>query len=385
VQPVTKSSFTDEKQHEQAWMTAVHDTIYVNYEAGKDTPIMWSSFHAARSDVVGQPQKCIEALLPLFYEKAATPKMILHGMELVKKTTEHLNPNQVPVLVVDQPLYDLAKKMQWTFPDIYGEDKFLVMLGGLHIEMALWSTMGDLMRGSGWPEALKESGLVKTEAAATAFLKASNVMRTRYAHQVTVVVLDSLLKRAYEQSGTDMAIDDWTMKTSQASPTFKFWLLVHKYQQVIFMFIRAHRERKFELMITTLRMLVPLFFALDHQNYARWVPIFIRDLELLPASIHEEFEKGHWTINRSNRRFSALPIDHAHEQANKRVKGVGGIIGLTENPAMMERWIVTGPEISRVVEEFSNLVMKVTVMMMMKNSLIMRKDVHLSIDFNAIP
>ena len=36
--------------------------------------------------------------------------MIRHGMELVKKTTEHLNPNQAPVLVVDQPLYDLAKK-----------------------------------------------------------------------------------------------------------------------------------------------------------------------------------------------------------------------------------------------------------------------------------
>jgi len=33
--------------------------------------------------------------------------------------------------------------------------------------MALWSTMGDLLRGSGWPEALEEAGLVKSEAAAT--------------------------------------------------------------------------------------------------------------------------------------------------------------------------------------------------------------------------
>ena len=84
--------------------------------------------------------------------------------------------------------------MQWTFPDVFAEDKFVVMLGGLHIEMALWSTMGDLLRGSGWPETLTKAGLVKTEAAATAFLKASNVIRTRYAHQVTVMVLGSLLK-----------------------------------------------------------------------------------------------------------------------------------------------------------------------------------------------
>ena len=36
------------------------------------------------------------------------------------------------------------------------------MLGGLHIAMALWNTMGDLLFGSGWPETLNEAGLVKT-------------------------------------------------------------------------------------------------------------------------------------------------------------------------------------------------------------------------------
>ena len=58
-------------------------------------------------------------------------------------------------------------------------------------------------------------------------------------------------------------------------------------------------------------------------------------------------------MTKSNRRFSSLPIDQAHEQANKRVKGAGGIIGLTENPAMLQRWIAAGPEISRALEEFS--------------------------------
>ena len=119
------------------------------------------------------------------------------------------------------------------------------------------------------------------------------------------------------------------------------------------MFIRAHWEQKLEFMVTTLQKIVPLFFALYHQNYARWIPIFIRDLECLPDSIQEEFKKGHWTITRNNCRFSSLPIDQAHEQANKRVKGVGGIIGLTENLDMLERWIMTGPEISRVVEDFT--------------------------------
>ena len=123
---------------------------------------MWSSFHAARSDAVGQPEKYIESLLPLFHEKAASPEIIRHGIELVKKTTEYLNPHQIPVLVVDQPLYDLATKIQWIFPDIYGEDKFVVMVSALYIEMALSSTMGDLLSGSGWPLVLKEAELVNT-------------------------------------------------------------------------------------------------------------------------------------------------------------------------------------------------------------------------------
>ena len=121
------------------------------------------------------------------------------------------------------------------------------------------------------------------------------------------------------------------------------------------MFIRAHWERKFQLMVTALQKLVPLFFALDHQNYARWLPILIRDLEVLPTNIQEEFEKGHWVITRSNRHFSSLPIDHAHKHTNKWVKVVGGMIGLTENPVMLERWIVTGPEIRRAIEQFSGV------------------------------
>ena len=138
-----------------------------------------------------------------------------------------------------------------------------------------------------------------------------------------------------------MTLEDWVVVASQESLTFKFWLLIHKYKQIIFMFIREHRERKFELIVTILS----LFFSRDHQDYARWLPIHIRDLEVLPDSIQVEFDQGYWTITRRNRRFSSIPIDHAHEQANKRVKGVGGMIGLTQNPDLLERLIMTGPEI----------------------------------------
>ena len=62
------------------------------------------------------------------------------------------------MVVVDQPLYAIGKTIQWTFPEKFGEDIFVVLLGGLHIEMALWSTIGDMMQGAGWVEALVVQG-----------------------------------------------------------------------------------------------------------------------------------------------------------------------------------------------------------------------------------
>ena len=62
-----------------------------------------------------------------------------------------------------------------------GEDVFVVMFGGLHIEMALWSTIGDFLDCSGRTAALCEAG-VATAGVADSFLKVSHLTRTRRSH-----------------------------------------------------------------------------------------------------------------------------------------------------------------------------------------------------------
>ncbi len=44
--------------------------------------------------------------------------------------------------------------MQWSWPQILGEDKFIVML---HIEMAVWNSIADFLDCSGWTAALCEA------------------------------------------------------------------------------------------------------------------------------------------------------------------------------------------------------------------------------------
>lgn len=61
---------------------------------------------------------------------------------------------------------------------------------------------------------------------------------------------------------------------------------------------------------------------------------------------------GNFTVKKTTRVFSAIAIDQAHEQNNVSVKGGRGAVGLTENPEALRRWMVSGPEMARVIGEF---------------------------------
>ncbi|XP_061894509.1 uncharacterized protein LOC133644183 [Entelurus aequoreus] len=229
------------------------------------------------------------------------------------------------------------------------------MLGGLHTEMALWNTLGDLLEGSGWTTALIEAE-VASSGMAESFLKAAHLTRTRHAHQVTVLTLHNLQQEAFRVSAgpkDEESFMAWRNNMLKKSPTFMFWDLIMRYETLILIFIRAHREQNFLLYVEVLEELAPLFFALDHVNYSRWLPVHIRDMKSLPDSIKDEFEKNsHWVLSKTSNRFSAIPLDQAHEQENKNVKGSGGAVGLTENPTAFRRWMLTGPEMARLIKEF---------------------------------
>jgi hypothetical protein len=97
------------------------------------------------------------------------------------------------------------------------------------------------------------------------------------------------------------------------------------------------------------------FFACDQTNYARWLPVHIRDMLALKDShpdVHTEFMNGKFTVCKSGHKFSSISIDQCHEQINGLVKGDGGIIGITENDAALNRWSIAGPEVLRMLNEY---------------------------------
>lgn len=324
----------------------------------KGDSVAWSAYHAAhQTKPLFNEEPALVQLLPLFYEKASSVAMIKHGMNIARQSTQFLNPMQIPVVAMDAPLFALAKYIQWKWPNTHGEDKFVVMLGGLHIELAVWKTIGDYLHGSGWTNALTQAGLASS-GTADSFLSCSHIKRTRHAHQVCAVVLKNLQREAFLASKSqdpEISEESWMFEMVKKSPTFQYWDTLFRLEILGLLLVRAHREADFGLYVETLKALAPWFFALDHHNYARWIPVHIRDMENLPTSILEEFvTHGLWVVRKTINKFSAMPIDQAHEQNNEAVKGSGGAVGLTENPFAFKKWMLAGPEQARLLSEFEN-------------------------------
>ena len=203
---------------------------------------------------------------------------------------------------------------------------------------------------------------VATQGVADSFLAASHLTRTRQAHQVTAASLYVLMSKGYEEylakvdgSEQPKPFQEWKEEMQRKCPQFLYWAGVLDLQLSCLQLVRAFREANFSMYVKAVNQILPWFFALDHPNYARWLSVHYRDMCELPdkhPDVHTQFCSGPFVVHKTKKYFSSIALDHAHEQVNARVKGEGGAVGLTENPAALRRWMVAGPELSRMVEEF---------------------------------
>ena len=150
---------------------------------------------------------------------------------------------------------------------------------------------------------------------ADGLLNASHLTKNWHAHQITIAALYQLQREAYALTDEPLTstFEEWRPNMIEKIHTFQSWDTTLRIEKLFINFIRAHGERNFDLYVQSLELIVGYYFALDHYNYARWVPIHIRDMKLLPASIRESFRK-HLVIAKTSNRFSSIPLDQTYEQ-----------------------------------------------------------------------
>ena len=195
--------------------------------------------------------------------------------------------------------------------------------------------------------------------------------KTRHAHQVTAASLYILLQQAYSEDCTSDDTDamqpdsptfeEWCIQRAKASVHFDYWLKTLSLELLLLRYIRSLREGNFQLYVESLTQIIPWMFALDHTHYSRWLPVHIRDMMNLTEKhpdVLAEFKSGNFVVHKTSKKFSTMALDQCHEQNNAMVKGSGGAIGLTGNPAALRRWMVAGPEIARIATEFEEQAIK---------------------------
>ena len=126
------------------------------------------------------------------------------------------------------------------------------------------------------------------------------------------------------------------------------YLYLPKLSKALLQLIKAERTGDWNLYLSALITLTPHFFSMDRQNYARWLPVYIEDMHQLKSlhpKVYEEFATGNFSISRTGQPFSQVATDMALEQSiNADSKSKGGIVGISQSPAALERWFLTAHE-----------------------------------------
>ena len=74
-----------------------------------------------------------------------------------------------------------------------------------------------------------------------------------------------------------------------------------------------------------------------------------KELHIIHTTVFEEFQKGFFRVNKTNRLFSCISDDHAHEQNIKLIKSDGGVVGILDSTKALLKWMISGPIIASVI------------------------------------
>ena len=117
-------------------------------------------------------------------------------------------------MTFDAPLYKLAKKIQIKYKEDVGEDKIVLIPGGMHIEKIVWEILVQLLEESGWTTLLTNADIASSGRSRT-FISVFHIYRTHYIHQVTSLALYTLQCRAYEKYHMEVNNDETIMSMEE--------------------------------------------------------------------------------------------------------------------------------------------------------------------------
>ena len=106
---------------------------------------------------------------------------------------------------------------------------------------------------------------------------------------------------------------------SNADPNWKFWIqFVFQDALAYIGLYLAIRSGNWLLRLASIKLMIPIFSAFDHQTYRKVIAQHLADVHSLPEEVLSTFCKGGFVVSLSGRPWHTVALDEAHEMKINR-------------------------------------------------------------------
>ena len=135
--------------------------------------------------------------------------------------------------------------------------------------------------------------------------------------------------------------------------------------EVLLHLIRVSRQNDWEGFLAALNEQIMYFMEHDLLKYTRLMTVHLAQMKALekddPLTWAAQ-KNGDFCVRKSNTPFTALFVDQTLEQEIKKLKGIGGITGLTQQEGLLDRFFLIQPELSKIVADFQTTIIESVVL-----------------------
>ncbi|XP_057306368.1 uncharacterized protein LOC130644684 [Hydractinia symbiolongicarpus] len=354
----------------------MYDTLWMmDFYFSPDTTPMWVGWNSIIFQNTNNLQKVW--YLPQINQSPTSIAVVAETLRRAQVIANECGKKNISVT------YDLAiakVAMQLQAEESPKFDNIFVALGAFHVEMAMFSASGKYIAESGGPHILNEAGVIE-KGSLKSFLLGKCYKRSKRCHQILALAMEILHFQYFLQEREEIQLKEdiqeeikfiksqeplnlheghevskevnnvlreysqFRQDTEKGNhgATAQYWMGYVEMIRLYHDFSRSLRDGNFDLYVCCLPKVANYFFSMNHPNYARWIVRYHDNLLKLKDShpeVYTEFQRGLFSLRRTQKSFSRLPIDLTLEQTINADAACQrkGISALTNSISARQRW-----------------------------------------------
>jgi hypothetical protein len=325
-----------------------------------------------------------EVVAPLFKTSPTDYATLYSVLTLTQEISAVVvGPERRTIITLDLDLYERALKIQQSV----GSNSWVLRAGELHICFAALHELGKYLEGNGLDTVAVETRIYSPatlrgiytgkafkrgveyhlmNALACFFFKFDAVLGKMSPDVPLRKQCEELKSNLHQRSEniTDIYDDLASYYADQIEPKVtgmdagklaQFLTNYMKQVECLLHIISTCRQGDWEAYLAALDDQIQYFFAHDLYHYARLMPVHLAQMNQLEKddpTTWKALKDGNFCVKKSNSPFTALFADQALEQKIKELKGVGCLVGITQDEVSLDRVITTLPHITAIVSDW---------------------------------